>query len=485
MSAALRLPVMSQSRDAREGDATTDTPTRPRTRGECIDGQRPCPWVSCTEHTVHGLMLREGGDALTDDDLVEALTTLSATCVLDVADEGVGGEDATLQIVGEILGVTRERVRQIEAKALRRVRRASEDLRADLSEDALPAALAKPVRPARIDWMGEGDDPAETDTAPAAMGAEETNVKVQRKNLPAPARASTGSGVHVHATAAVCVVPGCGAPPKAWRIELAPELRGLCALHRQRALRWRVDYPQQSAAAALAWVLSRAEATQAQGAQGAEAARHDVFEDEQREACEALEPPVRPAPADVSELARAQVSLDAAARALEEQNAVAARLREERDLATAALARVREELERDQAALRDATSAVQGLRDENGWLLSQRDAARAEAAELRRDRDGLLAARDQRPAVSAPSPWARLSRIVAELRPGLAVTWHLYEGADGRWGACALGTAEVHAPDEWDCAGATPDEAIGALVAVIEGAARARIEALTAAMGGA
>ena len=37
------------------------------------------------------------------------------------------GEPHTLEYVGQLLGVTRERIRQLEAKALNKLRRSSED----------------------------------------------------------------------------------------------------------------------------------------------------------------------------------------------------------------------------------------------------------------------------------------------------------------------------------------------------------------------
>lgn len=40
------------------------------------------------------------------------------TCILDLADR----QDATLEEIGEMLRVTRERIRQIEGKALKRVK---------------------------------------------------------------------------------------------------------------------------------------------------------------------------------------------------------------------------------------------------------------------------------------------------------------------------------------------------------------------------
>jgi transcriptional regulator len=45
--------------------------------------------------------------------------TGEAVCVLDIADQG----ELTLEEIGKLTGVTRERVRQIEEKALRKLAR--------------------------------------------------------------------------------------------------------------------------------------------------------------------------------------------------------------------------------------------------------------------------------------------------------------------------------------------------------------------------
>jgi hypothetical protein len=49
---------------------------------------------------------------------------MAETCALDVADRG----GITLEEVGEILNLTRERIRQVEVKGLQKLRVASESL---------------------------------------------------------------------------------------------------------------------------------------------------------------------------------------------------------------------------------------------------------------------------------------------------------------------------------------------------------------------
>ncbi len=92
------------------------TPTRPQTRGECANGPRPCPWVSCRYHLLLTVM---GGGALRLDHGHDDPGQLAESCALDVADRG----GITLEEVGEILSLTRERIRQIERGGLVRLRR--------------------------------------------------------------------------------------------------------------------------------------------------------------------------------------------------------------------------------------------------------------------------------------------------------------------------------------------------------------------------
>jgi hypothetical protein len=83
---------------------------RPKTRGDCKDGVRPCPWISCSAHLYLDVNPATGTIKLNFPD--RELDELRATCALDVADEGIH----TLEQVGEFMNLTRERVRQVEVR---------------------------------------------------------------------------------------------------------------------------------------------------------------------------------------------------------------------------------------------------------------------------------------------------------------------------------------------------------------------------------
>jgi hypothetical protein len=115
---------------------------RPRTRGDCAGGERPCPWVSCKHHLYVDVYRNTDGlqlnwPALEVWDLVES-------CALDMADR----DGSTLKEIGAVMNVTRERIRQIEIKATRRISRA---MKALVDDDAapprryLPMVVAKPI----------------------------------------------------------------------------------------------------------------------------------------------------------------------------------------------------------------------------------------------------------------------------------------------------------------------------------------------------
>ncbi|MCC6557069.1 MAG: hypothetical protein IT372_29305 [Polyangiaceae bacterium] len=85
---------------------------KPRARGECVDGPRPCPYVSCQHHLYLDVSPRTGAIKLNFPDL--EVWDMNETCALDVADRG----GTTLEDVGAIMNLTRERIRQVEVKAL-------------------------------------------------------------------------------------------------------------------------------------------------------------------------------------------------------------------------------------------------------------------------------------------------------------------------------------------------------------------------------
>lgn len=89
---------------------------RPRCRGDCADAPRPCPFVGCKWHLY--LDVTPVG-SITYNFPGRELWELPETCALDVADRcGI-----TLDQVGELLNVTRERIRQLEERGLLALRR--------------------------------------------------------------------------------------------------------------------------------------------------------------------------------------------------------------------------------------------------------------------------------------------------------------------------------------------------------------------------
>jgi hypothetical protein len=88
---------------------------KPRNRAECKDMERPCPFVSCKYHLYIDVHPVRGSIKLNFPDL--EIWEMTETCALDVADRG----GITLEEVGEIMNLTRERVRQVETAGLSRL----------------------------------------------------------------------------------------------------------------------------------------------------------------------------------------------------------------------------------------------------------------------------------------------------------------------------------------------------------------------------
>lgn len=114
------------------GDVAGDDIPRPRTRSECT--VRPCPWVGCRHHLA--IDVSYIGSLKVNRHL--ELEQLEHTCSLDVAEQGC----ATLREVGTILNMTRERVRQIETRALIKVAAIARSF--GIREDAIPFVTREP-----------------------------------------------------------------------------------------------------------------------------------------------------------------------------------------------------------------------------------------------------------------------------------------------------------------------------------------------------
>lgn len=92
---------------------------RPTSREECRGEQRPCPWVACKHHLYLDINPETGSIKINFPDLEP--WELKHTCALDVAERG----GITLEEVGEIMNLTRERIRQVEVRGLLKLKMGS------------------------------------------------------------------------------------------------------------------------------------------------------------------------------------------------------------------------------------------------------------------------------------------------------------------------------------------------------------------------
>jgi hypothetical protein len=109
---ALRRLTRAALAEGAELYPPVDDVERPRTRAECREAARPCPWVACKHHLYLDINPRTGSIKLNFPDLEP--WDLEHTCALDVAESG----GRTLEEIGQITNLTRERVRQVEVRGL-------------------------------------------------------------------------------------------------------------------------------------------------------------------------------------------------------------------------------------------------------------------------------------------------------------------------------------------------------------------------------
>lgn len=102
---------------------------RPEARGDCANVARPCPYVSCKYHLYIDVNPNTGSIKVNFPE--KEVWELQHSCALDVAEQG----GITLEEVGEILNLTRERIRQVEVRGLMKLK--------DEGGDELLSYLAK------------------------------------------------------------------------------------------------------------------------------------------------------------------------------------------------------------------------------------------------------------------------------------------------------------------------------------------------------
>jgi hypothetical protein len=90
----------------------------PRTRAQCKDMPRPCPYVSCRHHLWLRLKQEQPGNpqAGKQGDTTFRPATMQS-CSLDVADKGASFEE-----IGQLLGMDSTRGRQIAQAALEKLK---------------------------------------------------------------------------------------------------------------------------------------------------------------------------------------------------------------------------------------------------------------------------------------------------------------------------------------------------------------------------
>lgn len=115
-------------------DTIFDVPksNRPFKRGDC-PVRRPCKYVSCKHHLLLDV-LENGNIKVNFPEVLDTFdfTIMPETCGIDVSNRG----ESTLKEISEYLNITRERVRQIEAKALKKYKKNAIDM--GISPDIFP-----------------------------------------------------------------------------------------------------------------------------------------------------------------------------------------------------------------------------------------------------------------------------------------------------------------------------------------------------------
>ncbi len=130
---------------------------KPKMRSECVEGIRPCPFVSCKHHLYLDVSSRTGAIKLNFPDL--EVWEMTETCALDIADRG----GTTLEEVGAIMNLTRERIRQVEVKALAKLDALQDMMALRDYVDEGPIGKRRLPLLSKKDLVEDDEPPAETD----------------------------------------------------------------------------------------------------------------------------------------------------------------------------------------------------------------------------------------------------------------------------------------------------------------------------------
>jgi hypothetical protein len=87
--------------------------TRPRIRADCLEMDRPCPYVGCKYHLM--LDVTPSGEIKV---YFPDFESMPYSCALDVA---TSAKDRTLEEVGQMYNCTKEMIRKIQLKALKKL----------------------------------------------------------------------------------------------------------------------------------------------------------------------------------------------------------------------------------------------------------------------------------------------------------------------------------------------------------------------------
>lgn len=103
--------------------------TRPRTRADCIDGPRPCPWAGCRYHLL--VYVEPSTGELTLPHGHDDPTLLAQTCALDQATQR-----QSYNAIGAVMGRSKELPRLIAINALKAIKASpwAQHVRLELAE---------------------------------------------------------------------------------------------------------------------------------------------------------------------------------------------------------------------------------------------------------------------------------------------------------------------------------------------------------------